>query len=143
MCIEDKVFELLLPPICANPLSVFYDNESSEARAYFTQYEAVEKIWKDLLANPNLYGCCFEDRDGRKLFLTPSIINPDWWQLTVFGVDGIPSYHEDYARNRRGEETAHRMAELFDEMTRRSLKHSVLLKIHMKEEKTNWQKKQF
>lgn len=129
MCVDDEVHEMQLPVIRANPLSVFFDDESDEAKAFFSEMETVKGAWKKILADSSFCGCSFDDKDGRTLFLTPSTRNSDWWQLTVFDRYGIPTYHEDYARNKRGEEYAHRMSELIEELARRSLKHTVSLRI--------------
>ena len=132
MCFDDEVLEVQLPVVNANPISVFFEGESAEAEIFLSEMKRVKDTWRELLADSRLCGCCFEDKDGRKLYLTPSTRNPDWWQLTVLDRYGIPTYHEDYARNKRGEEYAHRMSELVEELARRSMKHLVSLRIRRK-----------
>lgn len=135
MSVEDQVLEIMLPVITADPVSIFKDKTSTEAQEFLEQRTAVEHKWKEIIQNGAFLGCCFEKREGGSLYLTTSVRKPQWWQLSSFGCDGIPSYHEDYEKSENGDCGGRPLAELYKALVLCSIRHQVVVRIRKKGEK--------
>lgn len=130
---EDKIIEVVLPAITADPVSVFHDKKSAEAQKFLEQRSSVERTWRELLQDDALLGCCFEREEGRRLYLTTSVRNPQCWQLTAYGKDELPVYHEIYEKVENSGCGGHSFSELCATLTRYSIRHQIVVQIRRKE----------
>lgn len=130
---EDQVLEITLPAITADPVSVFHDKKSPEAKQFLEQRSGVERAWKEILQDDVLLGCCFERGEGRCLYLTTSVRNPQCWQLTAYGKDELPVYHEIYEKVENSGCEGHSFSELCATLTRYSIRRQIVVRIRRKE----------
>lgn len=133
MSVDDQILEIALPVITADPVSVFKAKNSAEALNFLEQRATVERIWREIIQSSSFLGCCFERREGGSVCLTTSVRNPQWWQLTIFGKDGLPAYHEDYEKVENSGCGGHAFSKLCPTLARYSIKHQIVVRIRRKE----------